>query len=100
MPHVWYQWSTCPWPGCSFGVGGIDFRLETIDPQIYAAGLKSWQDTGCLVGSCPRCGRLIAFTQTGMQPYAGSPQPGLFVLPADWHIHAEFLDDKYQVFRP
>lgn len=99
MPHAWYQWSLCPWPGCSFGVAGIDFRLETINPQLYAAGVAAWNVNCPLVGPCPRCGRLILFFERTMARCVASPS-GAVNLPGNWHTYAEFLDDKYQTFRP
>lgn len=101
MPHGWFRWALCPWPGCSFQVDLIDFRLEAIDPELYARGVDAWHRGHALVGPCPVCGRLVAFSSRGMDQAKSDLLPvGSVSLPAGWVAFAVFVDQDGKSFRP
>jgi hypothetical protein len=80
MPHVSYSDPLCPWPGCGFEFGQIDFHLELVDPALYNQGVSAWHNGLSLVGRCPGCGQDIAFSVKAMA--LGSTAPaGSVTLP-------------------
>ena len=93
MPHIVYHgpWILCPWPGCGFKIAGIDFQLETGDPNQYAAYLAAWWQGAGLVGRCPGCQQYVLFTVNDKTCVADPVSAGLSVLPDDWFKKAYIL---------
>ena len=98
MPHVTYLSPLCPWPGCGFEFGRIDFHLERIHQSLYKQGVLAWHNGQCLVGCCPGCSRDIAFGMKGMFQGAEAPA-GSVTLPRDWFAYAFIVDAQGNVFR-
>ncbi len=90
MPHIVYHspWDICPWPGCGFKIGGIDFQLETGDSANYTNQLAAWWQGAGLVGRCPGCNQYVLFTFNDKRCVADPKDGGLVVLPDDWHQRA------------
>ena len=90
MPHVVYHgaWVACPWPGCGFQIAGIDFQLETADPDRYASLLAAWWQGAGLVGRCPGCHQFVLFTNNDKQCISDPAARGVVVLPEDWFQRA------------
>ena len=94
MPHVIYHPPNvlCPWPGCSYSIGGIDFQLEKMaDPALYSQWLSAWWKGPGLVGRCPGCRNYVLFTMTDKQRVHDPVPRDLSVLPDDWHQNAYLI---------
>jgi len=97
MPHVSFvaAFLLCPWPGCGFKIGLIDFRLEDRqDPPYYKRILAAWylQPEFGLVARCPGCRQYVWFGKDGKRTVSDPPSADLEVLPDDWHTIATILD--------
>jgi hypothetical protein len=83
MPHVSYpNQLSCPWPGCSFVIGGVDFRVEKIPGRNRELLLAWYADR--LAGRCPGCGRFVLFTFDSKEPVADEAVHDYALLPDDW----------------
>ncbi len=93
MPHIIYRppWDICPWPGCGFKIGGIDFQLETSDSPEYSRQLAAWWQGAGLVGRCPGCRQFVLFGINDKRCVSDPSAPGLVVLPDDWYQRAYIL---------
>ncbi len=94
MPHIVYHapYLLCPWPGCGFQIGGIDFQLENLnDPGRYSQYLAAWWQGPGLVGRCPGCQQYVLFGMNGKQAVPDPAAAGLTVLPDDWYQKAYIL---------
>ena len=90
-PHVVYQDSTCPHPGCDQPMQAIDFRVEAYGRAIHDPLVVAWwNDTG-FAGQCPRCRGWIHFTIRGQRPITAQEAAQLPKLPDDWHQKAIIL---------
>ncbi len=93
MPHVVYLGIAiaCPWLGCTYQIELIDFQLElTDDATLYDRVMKAWgtqADFG-IVGSCPGCGRPVAYQLDRKLAVEDPIGSGLPLLPDDWHRRA------------
>jgi hypothetical protein len=90
-PHILYQQASCPHPGCSERLQGIDFRLENYGPAVHDPLVKAWWDNTGFVGRCPHCGGWIHFTIHGKRVVSAEEAETLPQLPADWHANALIL---------
>jgi len=89
--HVVYheEHLDCPWAGCDFRIGGINFRLELQGAApLPAQWLASWWTGPGLAARCPACRRYVLFGITSKRPVDDPAATGLPVLPDDWHLTA------------
>jgi hypothetical protein len=91
-PHVHYDESTCPHPGCSRHMEWIDFKLELHgDPEgIYKPLVRAWWDGSGIVGRCPSCKEWIRFTTLKMEAVDDNIAAKYQQLPDNWHTLAQF----------
>jgi hypothetical protein len=90
-PHIVYADDTCPHPGCTQRMQGIDFRLEAYGPAVHDPLVRAWwNDTG-FAGRCPRCRGWIHFTLRGKRALADGEAQQLPQLPDSWHQAALIL---------
>jgi len=82
----------CPWEGCGLRIDGIHFRLEQMgDRALQARLLDAWWNGPGLVGTCPRCQRLVLFGLLNKQALSGPVPPGAGIMPGDWSQKAHLV---------
>ena len=91
-PHVHYLNGTCPHPDCELRLELIDFRLEVYEDPIERPLMLAWYQGAGFVGACPRCARLIHFSNRTLRAVGTEEANGLPRLPLDWHNNAHFLE--------
>jgi hypothetical protein len=94
VPHIIYQDAhrLCPWPGCGYEIGGIDFQLEKLnDPAAYARLMAAWWQGAGLVGRCPKCREYVLFAMGDKRRVQDPAAFAAAMLPDDWHQTAYIL---------
>lgn len=91
-PHVYYPNGTCPHPDCELRLELIDFRLEVYDDDIERPLMLAWYQGPGFVGACPRCARLIHFSNNTLRAVPTGETHSLAQLPSDWQENAHFLE--------
>ena len=87
-----------PWPGCSFRVWIIDFRLELQGLKLYQDGIVAWEQGPGLIGGCPGCGQKVLFSPGGKTCVKEDNEPaGALALAENWVTYAIILDEKGNV---
>ncbi len=91
-PHVHYDESACPHPGCSRHKEWIDFKLDLHgDPEgVYKPLVRSWWEGSGFVGRCPACHEWIHFTTLRMEAVDEEHAAQCPQLPSNWQSVAQF----------
>lgn len=90
-PHVVYEHSRCPHPGCTCRLQAIDFRLESYGRGVHDPLVQAWWADIGFAGRCPGCRGWIHFTIRGKRAIQAHEADRLPKLPDDWHTVAIIL---------
>jgi hypothetical protein len=92
MPHVLFSLAMelCPWPGCGFRIGMIDFKLELYgDSGLYSRVVSAWWNPGYgVIARCPGCQRHVLFGVDRKEAVSDPIAAGFEILRDDWHTIA------------
>ena len=96
MPHAVYYvpYLLCPWPGCGYQIGIVDFCVEKMGrPDLYARVVGAWhaQPGYGVVARCPGCRQYVWFSKDSKETVPDPPGPGIDVLPDDWDQFASII---------